>query len=175
MIVWNGATLVGRNIVNWFITGATEVNSVAVANITGGAALDIVTGGSSFDGTRNNAQMIMWNGSTLVGERIVSWFTTGATKITSVAIGNFTGAATLDVISGGVYNDGLRNNAQLIVWNGATLVGKSMVTWVGTSDTEINSIADANFNAGGVSGNRVLTGGDFFDTVRLNAQLTLWA
>jgi hypothetical protein len=175
LIVWNGSTLVGERIVNWFVTGATEVNSVAVANVTGGTALDIVTGGSSFDGTRNNAQLIMWNGSNLVGERIVTWFTTGATRINSVAIGNFTGAANLDVISGGVYNDGLRNNAQLIVWNGATLVGQSMITWVGTSDTEINSIFNGNINLGAISGNRVLVGGDYFDTARLNAQLTLWA
>jgi len=176
LIVWNGTTLVGERIVNWFITGDTQLSSVAVANVSGGTGLEIVTGGDYFDGTRNVAQLIVWNGTTLVGERLTNWFTISNTTSASVAIGNLTGGSNFDVITGGTYNDGLKNNAQLIVWNGATLAGTSMATWAGISNTELKAIADGNINGGGPTAvNRVVAGGDFYDNIRLNAQLSLWA
>jgi hypothetical protein len=176
LTVWNASTLAGEKLANWFFTGNTQISSVAIANVTGGTGLEVVTGGSYFDGTRNVAQLIVWNGTTLVGERIVNWFTTSNTKVASVAIGNFTSGSTFDIITGGTFKDGTnRNNAQLVVWNSATLAGKSMMTWTSTSDTEINTIRNGNIIAGAISGNRVVVGGDYYDTVQLNAQLSLWA
>ena len=53
--------------------------------------LEIVTGGSFFDGTRWVAQLIVWNGLTLVAEKITTWYWTGDTQISSVAVGDADG------------------------------------------------------------------------------------
>jgi hypothetical protein len=172
LIVWNGVTLVAERVTTWFWTNDTEISSVAVANITGGSSLDIVTGGAFFDGTRWNSQLIVWNASTLVAEKVTSWFWTSNTYINSVAIGNITGGTSLSIVTGGTFNDNTRNNAQLIVWNAATLTVQSLTSWFWTSDTEINSVAVANVTGG--TALSIITAGDFFDNLRSNAQLIVW-
>ena len=110
-------------------------------------------------------------------ERSNSWFTeccnvvqTSNTKINSVSIANYTGGRSLDIITGGVFNDLSKNNAQLIDWNGERFTVLSTANWFQTSGTPVNSVAVANIG----SGNRVIAGGSFFDSVRDNAQLTIW-
>ena len=170
LCVWNGAALTLSKVMSWFWTSDTEVNSVAIANITGGTALSIVAGGDYNDGTRINAQLTVWNASTLLLLSVNSWFTTSNTTISSVALGNFTNGSSLDIVTAGTYFDGLRNNAQLIDWNGNTLVTNSASNWFVTSNTAANSVAIGNFGLG----NRIAVGGSFFDTIRANAQLTIW-
>ena len=171
LIVWNPATLTVQTLTSWFWTGDTEINSVAVANVTGGASLSIVTGGDFFDGLRSNSQLIVWDGTTLAVQSLTSWFWTSNTKIASVAVANMTGGASLDIVTAGTFNDGARNNAQIIEWNGATLAPSSLATWFTLSDTGANSVALANF---GLTGNRVIVGGSFFDLQRSVGQLTIW-
>ena len=170
LVVWNAANLALNNVVTWYWTGDTEINSVAVANVTGGTALNIVTGGSFFDGARNIAQLVEWNGATLGLQNVATWFQTSNTKVNSVSIANYTGGTSLDIITGGVFNDLTKNNAQIVDWNGASLTTISSASWFQTSGTSVNSIAVANTG----SGNRVIAGGSFFDQVRDNAQLTIW-
>ena len=172
LIVWNGTTLVAQKVTTWFWTSDTEISSVAVANVTGGSSLDIVTGGAFFDVTRWNSQLIVWNASTLVAEKVTTWYWTSNTYINSVAIANITGGTSLSIVTGGTFNDGTRNNAQLIVWNPATLTVQSLTSWFWTSYTEINSIAVANVTGG--TALSIITGGDFFDNLRNNAQLIVW-
>ena len=140
LIVWNAASLAAERVTafNW---NDTQISSIAVANITGGVGLDIVTGGSYFDGTRWNGQLIVWSGSTLVAQKVTTWFWTSDTMITSVAVANVTGGANLDIVTGGAFFDGTRWNAQLIVWNGITLVAEKVTTWFWTSNTYIKSVA----------------------------------
>ena len=168
--IWDGVTLALNNIVNWYWTGDTEISSVAVANITGGTALDIITGGSYFDNTRNNAQLTVWNGLSLSLQNVVTWYWTSNTKVSSIAVGNLTGGTSLDVITAGTFNDGLKNNAQLIDWNGVNLSVKSATYWFSTSDTESSSVDIGNFGLG----NRIVSAGSFYDGVRSNAQLSIW-
>jgi hypothetical protein len=170
LVVWNAANLALNNVVTWYWTGDTEINSVAIANVTGGTALTIVTGGYFFDGTRNNAQLVEWNGTTLALQNVASWFQTSNTKVNSVSIANYTGGSSLDIITGGVFNDVTKNNAQLIDWNGATLTPITTASWFQTSGTQVNSVSVANTG----SGNRVIAGGSFFDLIRDNAQLSIW-
>ena len=172
LIVWNGTTLVAERVTTWFWTSDTEISSVAVANVTGGSSLDIVTGGAFFDGTRWNSQLIVWNASTLVAEKVTTWYWTSNTYINSVAVANITGGTSLSIVTGGTFNDGNRNNAQLIVWNGPTLAVQSLTSWFWTSDTEINSIVVANVTEGHALS--IITGGDFLDNTRSNAQLIVW-
>jgi hypothetical protein len=170
LVVWNAANLALNNLVTWFWTGDTEINSVAVANVTGGTALSIVTGGYFFDNTRNNAQLAEWNGTTLGLQNVATWFQTSNTTVNSISIANFTGGSSLDVIAGGVFNDLVKNNAQLIDFNGASLTTISTTSWFQTSGTRVNSVSVANTG----SGNRVIAGGSFFDSIRDNAELTIW-
>ena len=57
--------MTAAKITSWYWFGDTQISSVAVASITGGASPDIVTGGSFFDGTRDVAQLIVWNSATM--------------------------------------------------------------------------------------------------------------
>jgi hypothetical protein len=168
--VWNGNTLTLNKAMSWYWTSNTEVNSVAIANVTGGTSLSIVAGGDYNDGTRINSQLTVWNASTLLLQTVNSWFTTSNTTISSVALGNFSNGNSLDIVTAGTYFDGTRNNAQLIDWNGNTLLTNSATNWFTTSDTGANSLAIGNFG----SGNRIAVGGSFFDTIRANAQVTIW-
>jgi len=171
LIVWNSSTMAPLKFTSWFWTSDTYVNSVAVGNVTGGNSLDIVTGGSYFDNTRNIAALIVWNSSTMAPLKLTSWFWTSDTYANSLAIGNFTGGASLDIVTAGSYNDGTRSNAQLISWNGATLSPSTLATWFVTSGTTLNSATIVDL---GLAGKRIIASGSYFDSLRGNAQLTIW-
>jgi hypothetical protein len=172
LIVWNGSTLVAERVTAWYWTSNTQISSVAIANITGGSALDIVTGGAFFDGTRWVAQLIVWNGSTLVAEKITAWYWTSNTYINSLAVANVTGGASLDIVTGGSFFDSTRAVAQLIVWNGSTLVAEKITAWYWTSNTYVNSVAVANLTGGATPD--IVTGGSYYDGSRSNAQVIVW-
>ena len=171
LIVWNGPTLSVQSLTSWYWTSDTEINSITVANVTGGHSLSIITGGDFYDNIRINAQLIVGNGSTLAVQGLTSWFWTSDTKVASVAAFNITGGASLDIVTSGAFYDGTRTNAQTIEWNGGTLVASSIATWFSTSDTGANSVAIANF---GSIGNRIVVGGSYFDSVRSVGQLSTW-
>jgi hypothetical protein len=171
VIVWNSTTMAAQRLTSWYWTSDTFVNSVAIANVTGGRSLDIVTGGSFFDGTRSVAQLIDWNSATMAAQKVTAWYWTSTTTINSIAIANFTGGSSLDIITAGFYNDNLRNNAQIIVWNSATFAASNIGTWFSTSNTVANSVGIMNF---GALGNRIIADGSFFDGTRENAQIVIW-
>jgi hypothetical protein len=170
LIVLNAATLAWVNGFFWYWTGDTYLNSLAVANVTGGSSLSIVTGGSYFDGTRDNAQVVVFNGTTLIWQNGQSWYWTSNTQVNSLAIGNYSGGPNLDIITAGSYNDGFRSNAQVVDWNGGTMSVQTMTNWFVTSNTNANSVALGNFGLG----NRIVVGGSYYDLFRSNAQLSLW-
>ena len=97
---WFGMVLLGvENIIAWFWTSDTYIDSVAVGNVDADAAVEIVTGGSYFDGTRDNAQLMVWNGATLAVENIIAWFWTSDTYIDSVAVGNVDADAAVEIVT----------------------------------------------------------------------------
>jgi hypothetical protein len=170
LVEWNASNLAVQSFTGWFWTGDTEINTVAIGNVTGGSALEIVTGGSYFDGTRSISQLVKWNGASLALLSSTAWFWTSNTTINSVAIGNYTGGNSMDIITAGSFHDGSRLNGQLVDWNGTSLAYNSFAYWFQTSDTTANSVVIANAGIG----NRVYSGGSFFDATRANAQLTSW-
>ncbi len=121
LIVWSGSSLAVERIQCWYWTGNTVINSVAIGDVDGDGQVEIVTGGSFFDGSRNVAQMIAWTGSTLAVDKIQCWYWTGNTVINSVALGDVDGDGQVEVVTGGYFNDGTRDVAQLIVWSGSNL------------------------------------------------------
>jgi hypothetical protein len=171
--VWNGATLALENVKTWYWTSNTQIASVAIGDVDGDGVVEIVTGGSYFDGTRNIAQLVVWTGATLALENVRTWYWTSNTYIASIVIANVDADPAMEIVTGGAYFDNTRWNAQLSVWNGATLALENSATWFWTGNTDIASIAVGDIDADGAV--EIVTGGSFFDSVRYNAQLVVWS
>ena len=172
LIVWNGSTLVAENMKGWFWANNTQIASVAIGDVNGDNQTDIVTGGTYNDGVRSNAQLIVWNGSSLAAQSIKGWFWSNNTDISSLAIGDVNADNRTDIVTGGIYNDGVRSNAQLIVWNGSSLAAQSIKSWFWTNDTQIASVAIGDVN--GDNQTEIVTGGSYNDNVRNIAQVISW-
>ena len=172
LVVRTGATLAFENVQTWFWTGNTQIASVKIANVDADADVEIVTGGTYFESNRYNAQLVVWNGATLAFENVRTWFWTSNTYIESVAVGNVDADADVEIVTGGSFFDGTRDNAQLVVWNGATLAFENVRTWFWASDTYIESVAVGNVDAD--AGIEIVTGGSYFDNTIDNAQLVVW-
>jgi hypothetical protein len=166
----NGATLAPINTKSWSWGVNTDSYAIAVGNVTGGTSLDIVTTGTYFDGTRNLGMLLLWNGATLAPTQASSWLVGVQTQANSVAVGNITGGSKLDIVTGGFYNDGSRTFAQIINWNSATLTLNSTATWLTIANTTAYSVTIGRLT----TGNRIIESGQFWDSVRANAQLTIW-
>jgi hypothetical protein len=172
LCVWDGATLTVEDTQTWYWTDDTYIYSVAVGDVDGDSQVEIVTGGRFYDGARHNAQLCVWDGATLTLEDTQTWYWTGSTEIESVVVGDVDGDTQMEIVTGGCYYDGTRNNAQLCVWNGADLTLEDITTWYWTSHTLVESIA-----VGDVDGDtnlEIVTGGHFWDGSRYVAQLVAW-
>jgi hypothetical protein len=171
--VRSNATLVLEDEISWYWTDNTTINSIAIGDVNGDTNLDIVAGGSYFDGTRNVAQLTVWSGPTSALENVKAWYWTGNTVINSVAIGDVNGDTTLEIITGGTYNDGTRNVAQLAVWTGSTLALQNVKSWYWTDNTTINAVKVANTDAD--SAMEIITGGTYLDGAGASTgQIVTW-
>ena len=65
-----------------------------------------------------------------------------------------------------------RFNAQLCVWDGATLTLENVKTWYWTSNTVIYSVAVGDVDDDSEA--EIVTGGTYNDGTRANAQLCVW-
>jgi hypothetical protein len=115
LAVWNGSTMALENVKTWYWTSNTYINSVAIGNVEGDGAVEIVTGGKFLDGTRYNAQLTVQPGATLIGNTGANWYWTSHTNVGSVVINNLVGTGNL-IVTGGAYSDLTRSIAQLVVW-----------------------------------------------------------
>jgi len=172
LVVWNGSTLAVDNLSSWYWTSDTRVNSVAVGNLDGDDALEIVTGGYFFDGTRKVAQLVAWDGATMAVDGLKTWYWTDDTIINSVNVADVDADGQLEVVSGGYYNDGERDVAQLVVWSSDLQTVENLSTWYWTNDTRINSVAVGNLD--GDDALEIVTGGYYNDNSRDVAQLVIW-
>ena len=172
LIVWNASTLVAEKFTSWYWTGNTSINSVALSDVDGDGQVEIVTGGYYYDGTRQIAQLIEWNGASLNVDRLTAWYWINNTVINSVKIGDVDNDGQTEIITGGYYNDGVRNIAQLIEWNGSNLTVDRLTGWYWTANTVINSVAIGDADNDGQT--EIVTAGYYNDATRNVAQLIEW-
>jgi hypothetical protein len=188
--VWDGATLAAENARGWdWSATSTVVNSVAIGNLDGifnlDGSIEIVTGGAYFDGSRYRAQLVVWNGKTLnvnnggAAVRCWDWGGTGSdgTQITSVAVGDVDGIGwpdPMEIITGGYwYNSGY--NAQLVVWNGNSLVPEgNPLVWKWSADSSIDCVSVGDVD--GDSKGEIVTGGWWYVSWEYEwwTQLCVW-
>ena len=171
LVVWNGSTLTVDRLTTWYWTDNTRINSVAVGNLDKDEALEIVTGGYYFDGTRKVAQLVVWDGATLAVENLVTWYWTNDTQINSVVIADIDGNGSPEIITGGFFNDGVRDVAQLVVWDSETLLPLRYTSWYWTGETRINTLSVENVD--GDAEKEIVTGGYYTDGSKI-AQLVVW-
>jgi hypothetical protein len=174
LAIWNGSTLGVIGYAEWFTTNDTMISSLAIGDVNGDSVNEVVCGGSFYDNTIWNAQIVVWNcaSTILTVQGYVSWHTTSNTDISSVAVGDVNKDTKQEVITGGSYFDNTRLNSQLAVWNGATLAVTEYSSWFTTSDTQISTVSTGDVNGDGNI--EIVTGGSFSDNTRLNSQLVVW-
>jgi hypothetical protein len=172
LCVWDGSTLVLENVRTWYWTSFTYINSVVVGDVDGDSKAEIVTGGAYWDGYRFNAQLCNWDAATLAFENVRTWYWTGSTIIYSVGLGDVDGDSKTEIVTAGNYNDGIRSQAQLCVWDGSTLAFEKVRTWYWTGDTSINSVAVRDTDSDGKL--EIVTGGEYNDGSRTVAQFCVW-
>ena len=76
--------------------------------------MEIVTGGYFTDGIRIS-QLVVWDGELLAVENIQTWYWTGDTQISSVAVGNVDADVYKEIVTGGYYNNGVNAGHCLVV------------------------------------------------------------
>ena len=139
----------------WLTIGNTYIFSVATGDVNSDGKIEIVTGGNYFDGTRNVAQLCMWDGKILGLKNVKEWYWTSSTYIYSVALGDVEKDGYSDIVTGGFYYDGSRYVAQLCVWGGTTLALHNVQTWYWTEDTFIRSVGIVDLDSDG--NNKIIT------------------
>lgn len=168
----NAVILALEDVKTWYWTGNTRIYSVARGDVDGDGAMEIVTGGYYNDGSRDVAQLCVWNGATLALENVKTWYWTSNTEIISVAFSDVDADGNVEIVTGGEYDDGTRVNSQLCVWSGATLALENVKTWYWGISTHIKSVAIGDVDSDAAT--EIVTGGDYSDGSRFIAQLCVW-
>ena len=113
-------------------------------------------------GRRSSVQLCVWDGVTLARKKNMEWTwasnINGASYVSSVAIEDVDGDSQTEIVTGG-YCGTSWELAQLAVWNGHTLVLKSMTGWYGkwADGAQIYSVTAGDVDVDGK--NEVVTGG----------------
>lgn len=173
MVVWTGNGLTVDRLTSWYWTSNTVINTVAIGDVNNDGQRELVTGGSYFDGSRTVAQLVVWSGFNLAVDRVTSWYWSGDTAINSVGVGDVDADGQVEIVTGGYFNDGARNVAQVVAWNGSSLAVDGLKSWYWTNNTSINSIAINDVNGEGHP--EIVTGGQFNDGAHDIAQLVVWS
>jgi hypothetical protein len=144
--------------------GNTLVSNVKVADVDGDGFPEIVTGGFTYDGTKVEGQLRIWNWSrgVLNLEKSQEWVNLDITQPTSVSINDVDGDGKKEIVTSGcttgygsfAVNAENKTRAELKVWSwdGDTLtlkqskdwiVGESVSAWnVGTGDVDNDGVVE---------------------------------
>jgi hypothetical protein len=146
------------------VMGNTLVSNVKVADVDGDGVPEIVTGGFTFNGTKAEGQLRIWNwsGGVLNLEKSQEWVNLDITQPTSISINDVDGDGKKEIVTSG-YTAGYgswapntpgKSRAEVKVWSwdGNTLtlkqskdwiVGEAVSAWnVGTGDVDNDGIVE---------------------------------
>jgi hypothetical protein len=183
---WDSAMLVLENSQEWPAdSGSAAAGCVFVADVDGDTDQEIVTSGTSFNGTYLNAQLRIWDGATLALDKNQEWFNGGNTTLNSVFVADVDGDTDQEIVTGGYAFDGASYHAQLRIWDGATLSLEKSQEWIMVEGnplnafgspmigTEVDSVDVADVDGDGVK--EIVTGGTVYDGTRVNSQFRIWS
>jgi hypothetical protein len=171
LCVWDSTNLAVERFTNWYWASNTVINSVALGDVDGDSQIEIITGGYYYDGSRDVAQLCIWDGATLTLERVKNWYWISYAAIHSVALGDVDSDGQIEIVTGGIYGD-LHAFAQLCIWNGANLEIENVKSWVWAGSTYILSVALGDVDSDGQI--EIVTGGYYDDDSQFVAQLVVW-
>jgi hypothetical protein len=144
--------------------GNTMVSNVKVADVDGDGVPEIVTGGFTYNGTKAEGQLRIWNwsGGVLNLEKSQEWVNLDITRSTSISINDVDGDGKKEIVTSGdtagygswAPNAPDKTRAELKVWSwdGNTLtlkqskdwiVGEAVSAWnVGTGDVDNDGVVE---------------------------------
>jgi hypothetical protein len=146
------------------VMGNTQVGNVKVGDVDGDGVPEIITGGFTYDGTKVQGQLRIWNWSegVLNLEKSHEWVNLDITQITSISINDVDGDGEREIVTSGhtagygsfgVGAEG-KTRAELKVWSwdGKSLtlkqgkdwiVGESVSAWtIGTDDVDNDGVVE---------------------------------
>lgn len=170
--VWNGETYAYEKSTNWIWIDDTIINCLAIEDIDGDGTVEIVSAGKFNDRNNDHAQISVWNGESLTYEKCTHWIWKGDTVVNSINLADVDRDGAVEIITGGSFNDGTSDHAQISLWNGENLVYEGSTHWIWTNNTVINSIITKDVDEDGII--EIITGGSFNDATNNHAQITVW-
>ena len=169
--------------------GSNNAMSVYASDVDDDGALEIITVGRAYDGTKFNAQLRIWrwDGDTLALEKSREWCAAKEAVVTSVYASDIDGDGVTEIMTGGFDHDVENSSGQLRIWswNGETLTLEKSQEWRMVEGTALNIAGNVMGNtiattvkADDVDGDglsEIVTGGFTYDGVRANGQLRIWS
>ncbi|MFX1582105.1 MAG: hypothetical protein ACFFCJ_07765, partial [Promethearchaeota archaeon] len=160
----------------WYNTSTTVVTSVVTKDLDNDGAIEVITGGYADLVSGRFAQLRVWrfNGTHFRLVDSYEWQMAGTTEIRSVFAEDIDGDATVEIVTGGWYDDGTRNQGQVMAFNltSDSLIVEGGINWYGTDDTIVNGIWATNVDTD--ANVEVITVGTTYMSPRNNTELRLW-
>jgi 4-amino-4-deoxy-L-arabinose transferase-like glycosyltransferase len=115
--IWNGKDLSLKKGTTWNWNNGSSVNSLTISDYDGDGSAEIITAGNYFNGTCNHAQIFVWSGSSLVLKTSTMWCWLYGTQVNVVTTVNNMYNGRVQILSGGSYDNGTKEIAQLVAFN----------------------------------------------------------
>jgi hypothetical protein len=197
--VWtmNGSTLTKQCSAEWSMVGGyalnsagniqgnTMVNSVKVGDVDGDETFEVVTGGFTYNGTKVDGQLRIWNftGQALHQELSYEWATQDITELKTVALGDVDDDGKPEIVASGgtvgyasfAANSTEKETAQLRIWSwdGKSLTLKQSQDWVIGEGVMAWNVASADLNSD--QNNEIVTVGCMYVGNLCDPDLRIWS